>query len=131
MKLNSRSLLIALIVWIPIVGILFAFIPEKKIASVIAGSGFMILPILVLVSEFKKVQKNKTLIFITSIFFFLSAAPIFLLRVLNWHEEFRDLSLLGIPADFLHRASNLVYLLMLVTLGIAAYHERKIKPYQK
>lgn len=125
MTLNFRSLLILLIVWMPVVGLLFALIPDKKVASVIAGTGFVILPLLVLVSEFKKSQKNKFVVLAALVFFLCSSLPIFSLRLLNWDRDFKELSFLGIPTDVLHRASNGLYVLMLIAVGIAFYKEKK------
>lgn len=132
MRLNSRSLVVALLLWIPVVGLLFATIPEKKIASLVAGVGFLILPLLVLNSEFAKAeQKSRAVILFTGVFFIFSALPIFLLRVLNWSREFSELSILGIPADYLHRSANFLYLLVVIAVSIKTFRERKAKSYQK
>jgi len=131
MRLNSRALIVVLLLWIPVVGLLFATIPEKKVASVVAGTGFLILPLLVLFAEFTKVEKSKVVIFFTTVFFLFSALPIFLLRVLNWSRDFSELSLLGVPADFLHRSANILYLLMVVAVGAEIFRARKAKSCQK
>lgn len=132
MKLNSRTILVALLLWIPVVGLLFATIPEKKVASVVAGSGFLILPLLILFAEFfAKEEKSKIVIFFTTVFFLFSALPIFLLRVLNWSQDFSELSIIGIPAEFMHRTANFLYLLMVIAVGIEIYRERKAKSHRK
>jgi hypothetical protein len=131
MKLNSKSLLIVLIIWIGVVGLLFAVIPDKKTASVIAGSGFVILPLLILFSEMQKSERNLSVIVASSVFFIFSALPIFLLRVLNWEKDFKELSVFGVPSEVLHRASNFLYIVMLIAVGVAFWRERNKSLSQK
>lgn len=117
MKLSSRNQLILLVIWIFIVGALFAFISEKRIAAVIAGSGFIIIPLLLIFSEFKSGVGKKSVVTLAAlVFLVVSALPIFGLRILNWDSDFSQLALFGISANFLHRTSNIVYLLMIVAV---------------
>jgi len=131
MKLSSKSLLIVLIVWIGVVGLLFAVIPDKKIASVIAGTGFVILPLLILNSELRKAERNVSVVLSSLVFFICSALPIFLLRVLNWERDFKELSIFGFPAEVLHRVSNILYLVMLIAVASVFWNERKSRDRQK
>lgn len=117
MKLSYRNQLFVLIMWIFVVGSLFAFISEKRVAAVIAGAGFIIIPILLIISEIKFGLGKKSIVTWTaSVFLLLSALPIFGLRIFNWESEFSQLTLMGISANFLHRASNILYLVMIVAV---------------
>jgi hypothetical protein len=122
---SYKNLLILQIIWIFAVILLFSTIPDKKLASIFAGAGFILIPILILISEFQKTEKNKSVIVTVLVFLLISALPIFLLRVFNWSSDFKDLSLLGISADQLHKASNVIYLIMMAVTGAAFLKERK------
>lgn len=124
MELNLKNLRILLISWIFVVVLLFWSIPDKKVASVIAGLGFLIIPILVLTQQFRQKKRNILVVITATAFFVFSALPIFLLRVLNWEKDFKDLSLFGIPSDFLHKASNGLYVCMLVAVLAANILEK-------
>lgn len=106
--------------------IFFKFIPSKEVASVAAGIGFVLWPSLFLVYEWSQRPKNKIYIFILGYFLVTSALPIFLLRILNWVEEFSSLSFLGIPAPYFHKASNFVYLTMMVAALISYFRQKKL-----
>ena len=97
-----------LFVWIVIVVLLFKFIPEKQVAAVIAGAGFILWPAFFIIAEIKN-RKNWGHVFILGFFLVTNALPIFFLRVLNWGVEFSELSLFGIPAQSLHSVSNILY----------------------
>lgn len=117
MKLSSRNQLILLAVWIFIVGALFAFISEKRIAAVIAGLGFIIIPMLLIFSEFQLGDGKKSVVtWAAIVFLVLSALPIFCLRVFNWDSEFNELTFIGISANFLHRASNILYFVVIAAV---------------
>ena len=123
LSLNYRSQVVFLVAWVLIVMLIFKVIPDKQIASLFAGGGFIVLPTLFLVEEIRK-QRNKAHIAILLIFLFFSAIPIFLLRVLNWGVDFSSINLLGISAEFLHRFANVLYMTILVS---AIYHWRRKK----
>jgi hypothetical protein len=111
-----RNKFIGLVLWIFIVMGLFRFISDRRIAATIAGIGFIILPMYLIFSETKLNRKNWFVILTSVVFLFFSALPIFYLRVFNWEADFKDLNFLGIPSDFLHKTSNKLYLLMLISV---------------
>lgn len=125
-KLTYRYELLLLALWLPSVLLLFRVIPEKRVAAVIAGIGFIILPILFLLkelSENRKSPSSKVQIVICVEFLIVSALPIFLLRLLNWDSEFSTLSLFGISASALHGFSNLNYLVVVASTSYLAHRE--------
>lgn len=115
------------IIWIFVVTMLFRFVPSKQVAGAIAGFGFVLWPFLFLIYEWKQVERHKFYIFILSLFLVTMALPIFLLRILNWESDFSDLSLLGIPAQGFHKASNVLYLAMVATSAVMYFKTRKIE----
>lgn len=126
-KLAYRYELLLLAVWLPCVLTLFKVIPERRIAAVVAGTGFIVLPLLFLIMELSNKRQiglsSKVHLYICAEFLLVSALPIFLLRLLNWDREFSDLSLFGIPAPSLHGFSNLNYLVLVVSTSYLAYQE--------
>ena len=115
--MNYRSQLILQFVWILIVGALFIFIADKRIAGVIAAIGFFLIPIIMIETERRKPGKKSPLQIAQMgsalAFLFFASLPIFFLRVLNWNTEFSQLQLFGIPADSIHAFSNFLYSVMI------------------
>ena len=101
---------------------LFKIVSEKQVAALLAGAGFILLPLLILYFEVTG-KKNKIHISVILFFLITSAIPIFLLRVLNWDTDFATLSLVGIPARALHGVSNFTYLAMLASSVVCAWRE--------
>ena len=116
---------LVLLLWIGVVVLLFKLIPEKQIAAVIAGVGFILWPSLFFVYEWNQKPKDKMYLLILGIFLMTCALPIFLLRVLNSRVEFSTLSLIGIPAGRFHGTSNIVYLLVMLMTLICYYKAKK------
>jgi hypothetical protein len=125
MFLTYRNLFFLLVAWIVVVILLFMFVPVLKVASVIAGAGFIFIPCLLLFSEFTKSPKNKVVIFWSVVFLLFAALPIFLLRVLNWETDFKDLTLFGITGNQLHRTSNFLYAMVMVAVADGWRKERR------
>lgn len=121
------SQFLLLFVWVFVVGALFTLIPTKPLAGVIAGIGFIGIGSFLFLSELKKDIPNRLQILSVGAFLLFSAIPIFLLRVTNWGVEFKELSLLGISSDLLHRFSNFLYLIMVLTTLLGIYKEKKKK----
>lgn len=120
LNIKYRNQVILLVGWILIVIVLFRLVTDKQMASLFAGAGFIILPILFLLSEFKG-RRSKVHIATLAFFLVFSALPIFLLRIFNWGTEFNSIYFLGFSAEFLHRTSNIIYL---IVLSSATYHWR-------
>ena len=107
---------------------LFRWIENREIASVFAGSLFLLSPSLTLISEWRLHQSWKSFAAITSlIFLLLSALPIFLLRLMNWGVPFENLSLVGFSGPQLHQASNGMFFLMLGGLWWGSQQMKKAR----
>lgn len=128
-KITYRVEVILLVLWIPCVVLLFKLIPEKKVASVFTGVGFIALPTLFLINEWLRKKAGSTFskiyILINMEFLLVLGLPIFLLRVFNWNSEFSQLSFMGVPAENLHKFSNANYMLVLLSAMWLAFKEWK------
>lgn len=119
-EIGYRTQVIILSIWILVVVLLFRLMPDRQVAATLAGIGFVFWPVLFLVSEYlRRPALNTSHIIVLSVFLLFSAMPIFLLRVLNWGVPFDQLSFMGIPGSVIHKVSNYIYILMLVS---AIYH---------
>lgn len=134
-KLAYRVQLLILVLWIPCVMLLFKYIEEKRVAALFAGAGFLMWPILFLVQEAFSRRSGKVFSkmhsFICLEFLIFSSLPIFLMRVLNWSTDFNQLSIFGVSANFLHRFSNINYMLLLSSaafLTLKAWRNEKSQP---
>lgn len=114
-KIPYKVNLFILLIWIPTVIAFFKMIENKKIASLCAGVGFVIIPILLIYFEIKKESVSKVYIAVLLGFLTLSSLPIFTMRVLYWDSNFADLSLLGIKMALFHSLANFNYLLLIAT----------------
>lgn len=123
-NISYLNQIIILIIWVAIVGSLFTFMQEKQVAGIIAGSGFILLPTLFIYSEMKNTKKSIFHLLTLSLFVLASAFPIFFLRVLNWGVDFKELSLLGISSEQLHRTSNILYSFIFLSAAYCYVRER-------
>lgn len=124
-KISYLTQIILLIVWIIVVMLLFRLIPDRQMAATFAGAGFILLPVVFLISELKNARHGLHL-FTLGFFLVVSAFPIFGLRILNWGVEFDSLSIIGIQAHFLHKISSYIYMLIVLSAGYYFLKERKI-----
>ena len=120
-KISYKIQVIALVVWILMVIGIFRLVPDKQLAGFIAGLGFLILPIVFLVTEFKG-SKNNLHTASLLIFLVCTALPIFLVRITTWGEDFSTTDFFGVPSVFLHKLANFLYVGMLAS---AIYHWRR------
>lgn len=125
-KISYLTQIILLFVWIIVVMLLFRLISDRQIAATIAGAGFILLPILFLISELKN-AKHGWHLFTLSFFLVTSALPIFGLRVLNWGVEFDSLNIMGVQASFIHKISSYIYILILISAIYYFYREKSLK----
>lgn len=58
------------------------------------------------------------------VFLVFSAVPVFLMRVLNWDMEFDAIRVAGISGAEMHKASNYVFIIMMLCFFIDSYLER-------
>lgn len=125
-KIGSRNTLakiftlefVVLLLWIPCVIFIFKFIEDRKIAGLVAGAGFLLIPLFNIFRERKtKASTASRLARVTAsgLFFLLSAMPIFLYRVFNWDKNLEEISILGvITGRQLHSFSNILFVMMIV-----------------
>lgn len=109
----------ALTFWLLVVGALFTLIDEKQVAGLFAGLGFIFLPGAFFVGECKSTSSPIVHRISLLCFLLFSALPIFFLRVLNWGTPFAELTLFGMSGPELHRQSNILYVIMLLTAAYA------------
>ena len=120
-KISYKIQVIAFVVLILLVLVNFKVMPNKQLAGLLAGIGFLILPLLFLIGELKG---EKNTLHRTSLILFLvgTAIPIFLVRITTWGEDFSTTYFFGVPSIVLHRLANFLYLGMLAS---AIYHWRR------
>ncbi|MBY0555521.1 hypothetical protein K2P97_13400 [bacterium] len=123
-KISYLAQISLLVIWVVVVMALFRLIPDRQIAATIAGAGFILLPSAFLFSELSH-TKHVWHLFTLGFFLAMSAFPIFGLRVLNWGVEFDTLSILGVPAYFLHKISSYLYFLIILSAVYYLIQERK------
>ena len=108
-----------LLLWIPCVIFIFKFIDDRKIAGLVAGTGFLFIPVINIFRE--RLHRNAhpssrlARVFASGAFFLLSALPIFLFRVFNWEKNLEDISIFGILSGRqLHSLSNIIFVGMVL-----------------
>lgn len=102
-------------VWIVLVIIFFKLIPNKQLASLFTGVGFILIPSIFLFFELKKTKAAISHVIVLSVFLIFSALPIFLSRIIYWGQDFSTLSILGMPLELIHKYSNGLYILMMLS----------------
>lgn len=126
---------ILLLAWIPSVIIIFATISDRKIAGVIAGIGFLTIPLINIYYErFADAPNSIRLfrVFFSALFWLVSAMPIFLLRIFNWEKSLEETSLFGLLSGReLHSLSNGLYIIMLVAYLLSNILNNIIKSRRK
>lgn len=109
--------LMLMLLWIPCVIFIFTIIDGRKIAGLVAGIGFLSLPLFniyrELIANSQRLIRMVRLIS-SGIFFLFSAFPIFLLRIFNWEKSLEEIVILDfITGRQLHSLSNVLYLGMI------------------
>jgi len=109
--------LLVLLLWVPCVIFIFKFIQDRKIAGLVAGAGFLLIPVFNIFRERKSTSSSATRlarVFASGVFFLLSAMPIFLFRVFNWEKNLEEISILGmLSGRELHSLSNILFVAMI------------------
>ena len=120
---NYVSLMALVIV---IVLLTFHFIEDRKISAVIAGVVFILSTGAIFIYEALQPGFQKRASFWgTGAFLFLSALPIFILRLVYWNLSFEMITFFGLTGPQLHTISNEVFILMLICFFIDSYLENK------
>ncbi len=109
--------LLVLLLWIPCVIFIFKFIQDRKIAGLVAGAGFLLIPVFNIFRERKSTASSSSRlarVFASGAFFLLSAMPIFLFRVFNWEKSLEEISIFGaLSGRELHSLSNILFVVMI------------------
>lgn len=107
-----------LLLWIPCVIFIFKYVQDRKLAGLVAGAGFLVLPIFNIYRERKSTASGVsrlTRVTASGLFFLLSAMPIFLFRVFNWEKRLEEISIFGIMSGRqLHSFSNILFVAMIL-----------------
>lgn len=104
---------------------IFKLNTDIKLASVQAGTLFVLLPLFLGGYEAKKFGFRNRAFFAGLLqFWIFFALPILSLRLLNWETPFAELSFLGIPGPALHQYANHSYMVMMV-LTLWSYIRRR------
>lgn len=100
---------------------IFKWIENRQIAATLAGLLFVIVPLVLMIKEYRREGTEEKNWFIGVLqFWVLFALPILGIRLLNWGVPFDQLSFIGIPGTVLHSWSSKSYtVMMLVTLWTA------------
>lgn len=104
---------------------IFKLNSDVKIASVQAGTLFVLLPVVLGILEFRKAGFSRGSFYVGLLqFWIFFALPILGLRLLNWDVPFNELSFLGVPGTALHQYANHSYMVM-VALTLWNFFRRK------
>lgn len=109
-----------------IIGVLLSFkmIPDKKMASLLASFLFIASATGVLIYErrFPGFQKRPSFWGVLA-FLVFSALPILAVRLIYWDMNFEDIEVFGITGSLMHKASNNVFIVMMVCFFADAFME--------
>ncbi len=115
-----REEILPLILVIPLVVLLFRFIPERKIAATIAGLLFVVVPAALM---WKRARSTEVASMIRWVWWFgvlqfwmFFALPILGARVLFWETAFEEFSFFGQTGETWHRLASKSYMVMMVAV---------------
>ena len=98
---------------------------DVKLASVQAGTLFVLLPLVLGILEYKKSKLMRVSFYVGLLqFWVFFALPILGLRLMNWDVPFNELSFMGVPGATLHQYANHSYMVMMA-LTLWNYIRRK------
>lgn len=111
----------------------FAFwiISNRTIASLVAGSGFILIGVSVLILAKIKPEFRKSLTFKIGVVHFALTMIVVLAKFLNLGTEFKDVVVFGIPGQLIHYASTAVFFAMMAGTALDAFkarHESGVTP---
>ncbi len=116
--LSVQALVILLVI------ITFKVVPDKKWASVLTSLLFISVPSAIAYWEARFEGYKRRPSYWGSVFFLVfSALPIFLMRLIFWDMPFDQIEVLGVTGTWMHQASNMVFMLMMVCYFVDSYLE--------
>ena len=94
--------------------VIFRLIPERQLAATAAGILFVLLPLVLMILEYRRAELQEMLWFVAVLqFWTVFALPILGMRLANWGVPFEQLSVFGIPGPVLHQFSSKSYIVMM------------------
>lgn len=127
MRLNvfNKYLIVQVLVIIAVTFI-FKLIPDRQVAATVAGVLFVVMPLVLLIIEYRRAKFSQKIWYVGVLQFWLMfALPILGIRLLNWGVPFDQLSFMGIPGPVLHQWSSKSYLLMVIITVWCSWKLRK------
>ncbi len=126
MRLAKPYLQIAsLVLWIFVVILLFRVIPDRRVVVLIAGVGFLLIPLALVWQEWKSPHRSWYVLAGISQFLFIFVIPILVKRLLYWNEIFWNFTFFGFSAADFHQYSAISYILMISVLAYAFMKRQK------
>jgi hypothetical protein len=117
-----------LIATIPAVMLLFKMIEPKKLASLFAASLFISASLVIIWGELKnKTLKTPSLIAAIG-FLILFSAPMLIVRILNYDQDFSSLTIGPLTAPEFHKYSNYGFMMLLLTTVVDYFRSKKSPP---
>lgn len=118
-----------LVLWIFIVILLFKIIPDRRVVVLIAGLGFLFIPLGLVWQEYNSPHRSWAVLAGVLQFLFLFVIPILFKRLLYWNESFGNFTFFGIPAWEFHHYSAVSYILMISVMFISVLmRTKKLRP---
>lgn len=110
-------------------GFAFSFFEERFTAAMVASTGFLLVGLLNLLQTIKAPKtKASALFWVNLVFLFGTVLPLFIGRILDQSNEKLE-TIIGIDAQIFHRASETIFLLLIVSTlidGFRALKSRKV-----
>lgn len=117
--LSVEALVVALVL------LAFKVIPDKRTASLITSFLFIASSAGIVYWETRYADfKKRPSFWGAATFLVLSALPIFALRLIYWDLPFDEIQVAGVTGAEMHKISNYVFILMLVSFFIDSYLEQ-------
>lgn len=114
--LSLEALVVVLVI------LAFKVIPDKKMASMLTSALFILSTLAIIYWESRYPDFQKRPSFWGAVtFLVVSALPIFAVRLIYWDLPFDEIRVGGITGAEMHKISNYVFILMLVSFFIDSY----------
>lgn len=98
---------------VPLVIMMFKFLPYKKLAGILGGFMFLLVIFSLTNYFYKKLEKPGFAIYALLGHLFLFVIPILVFRIGFWETNFEDIIFMGIRATSLHNWSEKFYVVVL------------------
>lgn len=110
------------VLMLPTIIAIFKYIPDRKMAALLAGSLFILICLGTFRNEYWRMKFHAKFFWWGGLqFFLLFALPIFLLRLTHWDQPFIEIAVGPVRAADLHQYSNISYVLWMVATGVQGF----------